>query len=386
MRIGIVNDLGLARFAMQRALVASSHHEVAWMANDGVEAIVRAREDRPDLILMDLFMPRIDGVEATRQIMSESPCAILLVTSTVSGHLDKVYEAMGHGALDAIDTPTLAPRGQLGGTELLLNKIESIGKLIGKPTESPPEQCGAAPCPPPNAGTSLPLPALHRLIVFGAATGGPRALVEVLSGLPAACDAGIIIVQHVDSSFSQGLGRWLSEQTGRPVTLIAEGRVPDPGEVLLAGTHDHLVLSEYRRLNYSTEPRANHCRPSVDVFFESLARNWPMPGIAVLLTGMGRDGARGLLQLRRQGWWTIAQEASSCIAAEMPTAAAELDAAEEIVPLAQIADAITGRRQGEHPGESNLKGGGGTFADAEAPYGAVASRVKLAGTPLANHP
>ncbi len=109
MRIGIVNDLGLARFAMQRVLVSSPHHEVAWMANDGVEAIVRAREDRPDLILMDLFMPRIDGVEATRQIMSESPCAILLVTSTVSGHLDKVYEAMGHGALDAIDTPTLAP-------------------------------------------------------------------------------------------------------------------------------------------------------------------------------------------------------------------------------------------------------------------------------------
>ena len=109
------------------------------MAEDGVEAIVRAREDRPDLILMDLFMPRIDGVEATRQIMSESPCAILLVTSTVSGHLDKVYEAMGHGALDAIDTPTLAPLGQLGGAQPLLNKIESIGKLIGKSTESSPD-------------------------------------------------------------------------------------------------------------------------------------------------------------------------------------------------------------------------------------------------------
>ena len=97
MRIAIVNDLGLARFALQRVLVSSPLHEVAWMASDGVEAIVQAREDPPDLILMDLFMPRVDGVEATRQIMSESPCAILLVTSTVSGHLDKVYEAMGHG-------------------------------------------------------------------------------------------------------------------------------------------------------------------------------------------------------------------------------------------------------------------------------------------------
>ena len=131
--------------------------------------------------------------------------------------------------------------------------------------------------------------------------------------------------------------------------------MPDPGEVLLAGTDDHLILSEYRRLNYSIDPRENHCRPSVDVFFESLARNWPMPGVAVLLTGMGRDGARGLLQLRRQGWWTIAQEASSCIAAEMPTAAAELDAAEEILPLAQIAEAITRRRQGEYLSETRAR-------------------------------
>ena len=348
MRIGIVNDLGLARFAMRRVLTSSPQHEVAWMAEDGVEAIVCARDDRPDLILMDLFMPRIDGVEATRQIMSESPCAILLVTSTVSGHLDKVYEAMGHGALDAIDTPTLAPLGQLGGAQLLLNKIESIGKLIGKPTESSPDPYAGTTSPPPAAGTSLPLPGLHRLVVLGASTGGPRALVEVLSGLPANFDAGIIIVQHVDSSFSDGLGRWLSEQIGRRVTLITEGRVPGPGEVLLAGTDDHLILSEFRRLNYSTEPRMNYCRPSVDVFFESLARNWPLPGIAVLLTGMGRDGARGLLQLRRQGWWTIAQEASSSVASELPRSAAEMDAAEEIVPLSQIADAIARRRQGEH--------------------------------------
>jgi two-component system, chemotaxis family, response regulator WspF len=357
MRIGIVNDLGLARFAMQRALESSPHHEVAWTANDGVEAIVRAREDRPDLILMDLFMPRVDGVEATRQIMSESPCAILLVTSTVSGHLDKVYQAMGHGALDAIDTPTLAPRGQLGGTQILLTKIESIGKLIGKATESSPDPCGPAPSPPPSAGTSLPLPALHPLVVLGASTGGPHALVAVLSGLPGNFDAGIIIVQHVDSSFSQGLGRWLSDQTGRRVTMITEGRVPGPGEVLLAGTNDHLILSEHRRLNYSIDPQMNHCRPSVDVFFESLARNWPMPGVAALLTGMGRDGARGLLQLRRQGWWTIAQEASSSVAGELPRAAAELGAAEEVLPLPQIADAITRRHQDEHVSEPHLTGG-----------------------------
>ena len=168
-------------------------------------------------------------------------------------------------------------------------------------------------------------------------------MVEVLSRLPADLDAGIIIVQHLDSSFSQGLGRWLLEQTGRRVTLITEGQVPRPGEVLLAGTNDHVILSEYRRLNYSIEPRMNYCRPSVDVFFESLARNWPMPGVAVLLTGMGRDGAKGLLQLRGQGWWTIAQEASSSVVGDMPRSAAEIGAAEEFLPLSSIADAITRR-------------------------------------------
>jgi two-component system response regulator WspF len=117
-----------------------------------------------------------------------------------------------------------------------------------------------------------------------------------------------------------------------------------------------VILSEQRRLNYSTEPRMNYCRPSVDVFFESLARNWPMPGVAVLLTGVGRGGARGLLQLRRQGWWTIAQEPSSSVVGDMPRSAAEIGAAEEILPLSQIADAITRRRQGEHLSEANFVG------------------------------
>ena len=110
MRIGIVNDMAMAREALRRAVVSLSEHRVAWMARDGAEAIKLARDEPPDLILMDLFMPGIDGVEATRRIMGESPCAILIVTSTISGHLSKVYQAMGYGALDAIETPTLGIR------------------------------------------------------------------------------------------------------------------------------------------------------------------------------------------------------------------------------------------------------------------------------------
>ncbi len=184
MRIGIVNDLISARVAMSRVLMSSPDHEVAWTANDGGEAIARTREDRPDVILMDLFMPGIDGVEATRQIMTELPCAILLVTATVSGHLDRVYEAMGHGALDAIDTPVLGPRGGLDGARLLLDKIESIGQLIGESTESAPDRTGLATSAPPSTSASLPMPPLHGLIVLGASTGGPRGSSRYFPGCP----------------------------------------------------------------------------------------------------------------------------------------------------------------------------------------------------------
>ena len=112
--------MGLAREALRRVVLSSPTNEVAWMAKDGAEAVALARADAPDLILMDLFMPGTDGVEATRRIMGESPCAILVVTATIAGHLSKVYQAMGYGALDAIDTPTLGPRGEISGAALLL--------------------------------------------------------------------------------------------------------------------------------------------------------------------------------------------------------------------------------------------------------------------------
>jgi two-component system, chemotaxis family, response regulator WspF len=341
MRIGIVNDVFVAREALRRVVTSSPEHEVVWIASHGEDAILRAREDRPDLILMDLFMPGVDGVEATRRIMSESPCAILVVTSTVTGNLREVYEAMGHGALDAIDTPTLGLQGEIASTELLLNKIKLIGKLIGKGAEPPRDRPDAAISPPAPRHVPPPEPALEPLIVLGASTGGPHALAEILSHLPATFDAGIIIIQLVDSMFASGLGEWLSKQAGRRVALIDERHRPGAGEILVPRTNDHVVLGEDRRLHYSIEPRMNYYRPSVDVFFASAARNWARPGVAVLLTGVGRDGAEGLLQLRKLGWRTIAQDPASSVVGDMPRAAVELGAAEEVLPLSQIAEAIT---------------------------------------------
>jgi two-component system response regulator WspF len=340
MRIGIVNDIGMAREALRRVVLSVSEHEVAWMACDGAEAIALARVDRPDLILMDLFMPGVDGVEATRRIMGESPCAILVVTSTVSGHISKVYQAMGYGALDALDTPTLGSRGQISGGALLLHKIELIGKLIAKPGE--PSSFGRDLTAADFSGKQE----LHAdsrltpLVVLGASTGGPNALAEVLAHLPVTFEAAIVIVQHVDAAFAPGLGQWLSDQAHRKVTLATEGHWPVAREILLSGTDDHIIMGEDHRLHYSVEPRAVSYRPSVDVFLSSLAKHWPTPGVAAVMTGMGRDGAIGLLKLRGLNWRTIAQDQASSVVWGMPKAAAELGAAEEVLPLTDIAPAI----------------------------------------------
>ena len=334
MRIAIVNDMPLAREALRRVVSSVPTHRVAWTARDGSEAYDRARGDRPDLILMDLIMPEVDGAEATRRIMAECPCAILVVTSTVAGNMGKVYEAMGHGALDAVDTPAVGQGGRLDGASLLLEKIATIGKLL----DEPPALAGSLPI----AGMRADRRArdLVPLVVLGASTGGPKALADVLGALPADWPACAIVIQHVDEAFAPGLATWLAEQSRRPVELVRDGRVPAPGLVLLAETNDHLALTPDRRLHYTIEPGEYPFRPSVDVFFGSVAAHWPEPGVAVLLTGMGRDGAQGLLNLRKAGWHTIAQDERTSVIWGMPKAAAELGAAVEVLPIHQVAGAI----------------------------------------------
>ena len=333
MRIAIVNDLMMAVEALRRVVSAAPGHEVAWIALNGAEAVEKCRADRPDLILMDLIMPVMDGVQATAEIMRHSPCPILVVTATVEGNAAKVFEAMGRGALDAVCTPNFGADNKINGGNELLKKINTISMLTRKaPAE---HQAAPAPAQPAAGPDSLP-----PLIAIGASTGGPRVLADLLTVLPARPGAAIVIVQHVDSQFASGLTHWLDSQCSMNVKLAAENASIEKDTVYVAGTNDHLVLGPDRCLHYTAEPSDYPYRPSVDEFFTSLARHWGRTGIAVLLTGMGRDGARGLLSLRRAGWHTITQDEATCIVYGMPRAAAELGAAVEILPPDGIATAI----------------------------------------------
>ena len=247
----------LAPATLKRVVLAIPGYQIAWTARDGAEAVELAVKDRPDLILMDLFMPRLDGAEATRRNMAESPCPIVVVTATVSGHLNKVYEAMGHGALDAVDTPVLGPGGDLAGAAALKEKIDTIAKLTGNVPGLVP-RAAAAGRPSPARGTAAGTePSVHRfpLVLLGVSTGGPNALAEILGGLPHTWGGCLVIVQHIDLEFAPGLAVWLGERTGHTVELAAEADLPAPGRRFLAATNDHLVLASDRRLRYVVEPR-----------------------------------------------------------------------------------------------------------------------------------
>ncbi|MBU0728903.1 MAG: chemotaxis response regulator protein-glutamate methylesterase [Proteobacteria bacterium] len=333
MRIGIANDLELAIESLKSALSSVPEYSIAWIARDGLEAVKLCREDTPDLILMDLMMPKMNGVEATRKIMKTTPCAILIVTASVGLRSSMVFEAMGAGALDAVSTPVFGETGKKNSVKELLQKASSINKLIGSLPRKK--------ITPPTIKVQPTDFKNNRLVVIGCSTGGPQALVKILSDIPADCPASFVVIQHMNEKFTPDMVNWLNSKTKLSVNLLKEGDQPRPGVVLFPCTEVHAVINSNNRITYSKGDKENFYHPSVDVFFNSVARNWHGNCIGVLLTGMGRDGAEGLLALRMRGWHTIAQDEASSVVFGMPKAAIELGAAEKVLPLDEIGATIT---------------------------------------------
>jgi chemotaxis response regulator CheB len=263
----------------------------------------------------------------TRAVLAKAQCGVLLLADADTQRVSAVYEAMGAGALDVVATPRITDRGQVSGSEPLLLKLRTAGRLLGRPSQ---ELCTVS-----SASARGP-----SLVAIGSSTGGPQALLTILTQLPKSFPAAIVIVQHVDAEFSEGLASWLRDSCHIRVDVAREGAFPSPGLALIAGTSDHLVLTSGGILRYRPEPIEVPYRPSVDVFFSSLAEHWPTPAVAVLLTGMGRDGAAGMKKLRQLGWHTIAQDEASSAVYGMPKAAAAIGAACKILPPLAIASEL----------------------------------------------
>lgn len=342
MKVAIVNNM-MEVETLRRVLMTVPGYRVVWIAENGAEAVAKCARDTPDLILMALIMPVMDGVEATCQIMKNSPCAILIVTAHADKNSAKIFEALGCGAIDAVSTPVLGSNGNPEIARELVAKLATIGKLkkISTPKIETTKTYPASETTPIQFSTlKSSLPAL---VAIGASTGGPNALATILSRLPADFGAAVTIVQHLDAHFTTGLIDWLDRQTPLPVLMATPGSRPAAGKVLIASTNDHLCLQSNLSLRYTPDPIDYPYRPSVDVFFQSIAQHWSRRGIAVLLTGMGKDGALGLSLLRGKGWHTIAQDRSTSIVYGMPKAAVELGAAVESLPIETIASTLIQR-------------------------------------------
>lgn len=328
MKIGIVNDSIMATEILRRIVKSCPNHELLWTAENGAEAIMRCNHQLPDLILMDLLMPVMDGIEATRRIMNQTPCPILIVTGSVSSNSSMVFEAMGVGALDVVATPVLVPNQADSSANELIRKIQIIGKLTGADRK---EKSVNNKISPPHQIIKD-----STLVAIGASTGGPQAISKVLSSLPENFPACVVVIQHMDQKFTSGLAVWLNQQIPLPVHVITNGDRPQKSTVKIPSTDNHLIMSKTGTFIYSVDPVDNFYHPSVDVFFQSLCANWCGKIIGVVLTGMGKDGAKGLLDIKEKGHYTIAQDKETSVVYGMPKAASLNGAAQEILPLDEI--------------------------------------------------
>lgn len=334
MRIAIVNHRILAVESLRRIVTASGRHSIAWVADEGQAAVSRCAQDRPDLILMELLMPVMDGNEAIERIMRDSPCAILVVTAYMEEYPDNVFRALRAGALDAVKMPLGLVSDDEPHVEWFLEKLAMLESWSSHGKSVLPSVSTA------NDVFSRSHDDDEPLVVMGASAGGPNALAQLLAELPANFFAPVVVVQHLDARFVPSLVDWLQQKSRLPVAIVTPCQPPKPGHVLIACTDDHLVMGANRCLVYSEEPRSSIYKPSIDLFFDSVVKHWVGPIAGVILSGMGSDGARGLGQLKNAGHFTLAQDSVSCDVYGMPQAAFELKVVDKVANPGDIASEL----------------------------------------------
>jgi two-component system chemotaxis response regulator CheB len=342
-RVLVVEDSLTIRKRMLEVLAADPGIDIVGEAADGQLGIDLCQQLRPDVLTLDMMLPVLSGLAATEFIMAYCPTPILIVSaSTNRGDLFKTYEALAAGALDALDKPKGNELDDAWDKKLVATiKLISRIKVITHPRARL-GRMGQTPTPS-LLDVRQPEALRHagrlRAVAIGVSTGGPGALIEILCGLPAGFALPIFLVMHVGKLFTPAFAEWLGAQSSIPVGYAVDGDPLPPygrGRVLMAPPDSHLVIRE-GKLRLTQDPERNSCRPSIDVLFESFAQAFGAAGAGCLLTGMGKDGAAGLLAIRRAGGRTIAQDEASSVVFGMPREAILLGAAEQVLPLDQIA-------------------------------------------------
>jgi two-component system chemotaxis response regulator CheB len=333
-RVAVIEDSATVRRHLVEVLSSDPEIEVVGEAADGREGVALCARARPDVVTMDMMLPVMNGLEATEQIMAHWPTPILIVSaSTNRGELFRTYEAMAAGAVDVLEKP----RGDESdddwtvrflATIKMVSRIRVITHLRGR-------LASRAALRLPASTVQSRRPCL--LAAIGASTGGPGAVVAVLRALPEEFQLPILLVLHIGAPFGASFAEWLDTQIGRQVRLAEDGMPLNAvgARVMMAPPDRHLILRG-GRLHLTTDPERHSCRPSVDVLFESVAHEIGAASAACLLTGMGRDGAAGMLAIRKAGGLTIAQDEATSVVYGMPREAVLLGGAELVLPLPEI--------------------------------------------------
>jgi len=335
-RLLLVEDSVTQREILRRLIDASGDLVVVAEARNGREAVAGVARYRPDVVLMDIHMPDMDGVSATREIMQKTPVPIVITSASLKRQeIDLGMEALRAGAVSVIEKPQGAVLLHLGKiAPQLRNELigASKAKVVARPLRREPGIRS-------HAGAS----ARGGIEIIGicASTGGPPVLMQILSGLPNPFPLPVLIVQHISPGFLQGFAKWLSNLSGQRVEQVRHRQSLEPGFWLSEG-HRHLCVDSNGRFNLvASRPGEIHC-PSGNALFQSLAEHYGARAMGVLLTGMGDDGAEGLLALRESGGRTIVQDEESSLIFGMPKAAAQRGAAQLQLPPVAIVDAIAG--------------------------------------------
>jgi two-component system chemotaxis response regulator CheB len=339
-RVLVVDDSPTSRLLLVEILRADDRIEVVGQAADGVEAVEMVKRLRPDIVTMDVQMPRLDGFGATKRIMVEAPTPILITTSVDPRALSVSLEAIRMGALAVQAKPgdPRAPGFDEEARELVrqvkaMSRVKVVRHFEPEPARAP-------------VGTTSSVAALHdapaEVVAIAASTGGPAAIHRILTTLPADFPLPILVVQHISRGFAPGFASWLDKASPLVVKLAEDGEPLRPGTVYVGVDDYHLCVSPSRRIRLSPAPAVGGFRPAGTVLFESVATAFGRCAVAVILTGMGRDGVDGLRAIRRGGGRTIAESEATAVIYGMPGAAVQAGLADFILPLDEVCAAMSG--------------------------------------------
>jgi two-component system chemotaxis response regulator CheB len=338
-KVALIDDSAVVRKHLAELLHAAGLR-VTITASDPLFAWPKLRADWPDVIVLDVEMPRMDGLTFLRELMAERPTPVVMCSTLTESGAETTLQALAAGAVSFVTKPKIGLKSFLeDDSNGLVSAVRSAAKanLRALPRAAMPQSTAAAPPVRALAQTT------DRVIAIGASTGGVQTVEQLLAGLPNTLGAGMVLVQHMPAGFTAGFAARLAAVSGFEVLEAKDGDRVFPGRVLVAPGGRHMQLrrngAQYV-VDVKDGPLVNHHRPSVDVLFRSVAQCAGRNALGVLLTGMGDDGARGLLAMRQAGASTLAQDEASCIVYGMPKAALELGAVDATHPLIELAERL----------------------------------------------